>query len=115
MTSRQKRHLRKQLAAQVESDRIARANGATLDDLIPGDIAARMTQPKAPDVLYQVVVERRGALPIPVGPAAPEATAGKLRDAIRSMILAGKERDWFNPQVFPVIAGHRQPMRGLVP
>lgn len=115
MTSLQKRRLKQRLQAQIEYERIAKANGATLDDLIPRDIAERMTKPAAPQVLYQVVVERRGALPIPVGPAAPEATAGKLRDAIRGMILAGRERDWFNPQVFPVIAGHRQRIAGFAP
>lgn len=113
MTSRQKRHMRQQLAAHAEAERVARANGATLDDLIPRDIAERMTKPKPPDVLYQVVVERRGALPIPVGPAGPEAMAARFAEAIRAMVAAGKERDWFNPVVLPVLAGQRRPIRGF--
>lgn len=109
MTSRQKRHLRQRLAAQVEHERIARGNGATLDDLIPGDIAARMTKPKPPALLYQVMVEQRATgLPLAVGPAWSEAAAGKFAEAIRRQIALGRERDWASPIVVPVFAGQRQ-------
>lgn len=108
MTPRNQRRLRKRLVAQIESEKIARANGATLDDIIPGDIAERMTKPKAPTMLYQVMVEqRKTGRPVAVGPAWSEASAGALAEAIRKMILAGKERDWGNPVIVPVFAGQR--------
>ena len=51
MTNRQKRRFMRQFEAQVEQER----NGAPT----PPDIAARMTKPKADDVLWQVTVEAR--------------------------------------------------------
>ena len=109
MTSRQKRHLRQRLAAHVENERVARGNGGTLDDLIPGDIAERMTKPKPPLLLYQVMVEQCATgLPLPVGPAWSETAAGRFAEAIRNMIQLGRERDWANPIVVPVFAGQRE-------
>ncbi len=109
MTSRQKRHLRQQLAAQIDSERVARANGATLDDIIPRDIAARMTTPKPPALLYQVMVQQRSTgLPLAVGPAWSEDAASRFAEAIRDMIVLGRERDWAVPMVVPVFAGQRQ-------
>lgn len=105
MTSREKRHVRQQLAAQIEQER----NGAP----IPGDIAARMTQPRPPALLYQVMVEqRRTGLALAVGPAWSQDAAGKLAEAIGQAIVAGRERDWASPTVVAVLAGQRTRIDG---
>ena len=92
MTSRERRAFMKRWETQRNEER----NGAP----VPPEIAARMTKPKS-DLLYQVVVETRGAGMLPVGPMLIKAAADQFRAAIAGQVALGKEKHWFNPTVVP--------------
>ena len=95
MTSRQIRRLRRQFAEQVDRER----NGAP----IPGDILERMTKPKSPDVLFQVVVTvRENRALLPVGPAMNRDACGLMAEAVNKQIALGRERTWMNAAVVPL-------------
>ena len=85
MTPREKRRFKRQFDAQVERER----NGEPIDP----ETAARMTRPKMADILYQVMVTKRGSTDlIPFGPMMIKDAAGMFAEAINQQILLGREK-----------------------
>lgn len=92
MLTKVQRRFKKQFDDQVRLER----NGAP----VPPEIAARMTKPKAPDILWQVVVTKRATRQlIPIGPMMDEEACGMLAEAINVHVAAGKEKDWMKAEI----------------
>lgn len=99
MTSAQRRAFRRQWEAQLNEER----NGAP----IPPEIAARMTQEKPLERLFQVVVERPLPLaPLAVGPCVIREVADELAATINACVAAGREKHWRNATVVAVVGVH---------
>lgn len=87
---------RRQYDEQISLER----NGAP----VPGDVAARMTKPKAADVAYQVFVDIKGEVgsrpvtPKFIGAGGEEAT-GRICETINAQICLGKLKGWGNARV----------------
>src|ERR1700722_220740 len=97
MTPKAQRRLQARLADQMRLER----NGAP----IPGEIAQFMTQPKPPPRLWQVLVERKGGGPIPVGPRSENVDAlAALADTINRAVKTGVERDWTKAWLVELVA-----------
>lgn len=95
MTPRQKRRFLRQFQAQVEQER----NGKPVDP----EIAARMTKPKDPDQLWQVMATlRESGKQIAVGPMMLRPYAEELAATINRFVIEGKERVWSNASVVPL-------------
>jgi hypothetical protein len=95
MTPRQKRRFLNQFRKQVEEER----NGAP----IPGDVAARMTKPKEPDILHQIVVTvRESGRKVPLGPKMCAEALGQAVEAINKQIIQGQRRDWIHAEIVPL-------------
>lgn len=95
MTPRQQRRFRKQFQAQVEAER----NGAPADP----ELAARLTKPKQPDWLHQVVVTvKDSGRMLPVGPMMLKPYAEELASVINRFVAEGKERTWSSAAVVPM-------------
>ena len=96
MTPRQKKRFLKQFHAQVEQER----NGAP----VPPEIAARMTQPKVEEPLWQVVVE--GKLKTGLKPYGPrwerKSAAEMLASEINRCVASGLERTFTKAMVVPL-------------
>lgn len=82
---------------------------------IPGDILARMTQPKVRDPLFQTVVVTRQpcrlngrVLPagthLPVGPKMSKDAIETCCEAINRLVAEGRERFWANAHPVPQLA-----------
>jgi hypothetical protein len=97
MNRRERRAFRRQYETQINEER----RGAP----IPGEIAALMTKPKAPDRLYQAVVETADGKTILVGPATPnEGAIGAFVEAVNRAVLAGVEKTWRKAEVIEHLA-----------
>lgn len=95
MTRREKRRLYAQYLSDIEQDRNGRP--------IPGEILERMTRPKEPDQLWQVMVRERATGDfIPMGPMACKDAAGMWAEAANRAILAGNQRDWLIAEIRPM-------------
>jgi hypothetical protein len=95
MTPRQKRRFLKQFQAQVEAER----NGAP----IPGDVLERMTKPKQPEPLHQVMVTVKDSRRmLPVGPMMLRPYADELAATINRFVIDGHERMWSSAAVVPM-------------
>ena len=94
-TRRQKRRLYKQYLSDIEQDRNGRPT--------PPEIAARMTKPKDPDELWQIMVHDRDAnVLIPMGPMMSKDACGISVEAINRQISQGQRRDWTKAEAYPM-------------
>lgn len=85
--NRAQRRFKKLYDSEIEQERNGRP--------IPGEIAERMTKPKAPDRLFQALVETADGKTMLVGPATPnEGAIGAFVEAINKAVIAGVEKDW---------------------
>ena len=92
MLTRAQRRFKKQFDDQVRLER----NGAP----VPPEIAARMTKPKAPDELFQVVVTHAVSRRlIPVTPMMRKDMCEEFAKAVNVHVAAGKEKTWMDAQV----------------
>lgn len=95
MNRRQRRAFMAQFDTQMEQER----NGAP----IPPDIAARMTQPKPQQMLYQVLVdhlhEDGTRKMLAVGPAMIREACEMFAETINRYVSDGKEKTWANARV----------------
>lgn len=94
---RAQNRLREQLRKQIEAER----NGAP----IPPDILAKMTKPKEPDALWQVMItERDSGNLVPMGPMMCADACGMMVEAVNKQITMGQRRDWKKAEAYPMTA-----------
>jgi hypothetical protein len=95
MMKRSERRLREQLRSQLEQER----NGKPIDP----QMRVRMTKPKDPEQLYQVMVMVRATKQmVPLGPMMNKDACGISAEAVNRQILTSGRFDWSKAEVVPM-------------
>lgn len=95
------KHERQSRLIKEQDERYARG------EPINGELAARMTKPKAADKLFQVFVDIRGETGShPVSPrfagSAGEEACGQILEVVNAQICLGKLKGWGNARIEPI-------------